>query len=1025
MTGFFLFLRAQRRALLAALAVAIAFGAWLTSRMPAAILPEVTFPRVKVIAESGERPGEEMLRAVTRPLEESLRRVPDLHEMRSITSRGSAEINLDCSWGTDMDRALQRVQAQVDAVRGRLPEGTSVEAQLMSPVLFPVYGFSLTSPTRSLAELRDLAVMRLQPELSRLPGVSQVMVQGGDRLEARVTLDPVELEGRGLDAATIAEAVGRATALQSVGLLDANRQLYLGIADARPPNLDALAAVPIPVAGGPPVALGRLGRIELAPGAAVHALRGARAGRGAGEPAAPAVGQHARPVERGAALVPRAPRPAAARREGGDVLRPGRPGAGLGGQHARQPAGGRHHGDRGGDALPAPPAPRPGRRPRAAGQHRPHPARALAGAPVAQPDDARRHRGAVGLVLDDGIVVVEHLEHELRAGGSRREVARSMAGILPTLVGSSLCTIAIFIPFMFLGGVAGAFFRVLALAMALDARQLAAGVHRAAAALRRAPARGRRGPGHRAGASRTPPAPGRLLRYATRHAWVAIVPPVLLLAAIPVLKAGVGSGFLPEMDEGALILDYVTPPGTSVTETDRMLRQVEAGFDSVPEIAAWSRRTGDQLGFFITEPNMGDHVLRLKARRRRSGEEIADGLRARIAATQPMIEVEFGQLIEDVIGDLTTSPQPIEVRIYGEDRRLVEARARDAADLIAKVRGVVDVKSGVVVSGPNLTVVPGPLAQRAGLGAAELARATEPYLQGLEAGQIQRGARSWPVRVVLPLDPSGTGPTALRDARVPVPGGRWVRLGDVATLSVEPGETEIVRDDQRTMVDVTARLSGRDLGSAVAEIQRALRRGLPLGPGMSLRYAGQWAEQQSSFKGLGGVLLGATAAVLLVLLLAFRSWRRSAMVILVAAASLAGAFVALRLGGATFNVASFVGAIMVVGIVAENAFFLVAEHQRGLAAGASPAEAAAAAAQAPHPARADDHRRRGRRALAARLRHGRRARRCCARSPSPWSAGSWSPPPCSSSSCPRCSRAAGRSRPHRRRPPTHFSPPPR
>jgi multidrug efflux pump subunit AcrB len=412
-----------------------------------------------------------------------------------------------------------------------------------------------------------------------------------------------------------------------------------------------------------------------------------------------------------------------------------------------------------------------------------------------------------------------------------------------------------------------------------------------------------------------------------------------------VLKAGVGSGFLPEMDEGALILDYVTPPGTSVTETDRMLRQVEAGFDSVPEIVAWSRRTGDQLGFFITEPNTGDHVLRLKARRHRSGEEIADGLRARIAATQPMIEVEFGQLIEDVIGDLTTSPQPIEVRVYGEDRKLVEARARDAADLIAKVRGVVDVKSGVVVSGPNLTVIPGPLAQRAGLGAAELARATEPYLQGLEAGQIQRGARSWPVRVVLPLDPSGTGPTALRDVRVPVPGGRWARLGDVATLNVEPGETEIVRDDQRTMVDVTARLSGRDLGSAVAEIQRALRRGLSLGPGMSLRYAGQWAEQQSSFKGLAGVLIGATAAVLLVLLLAFRSWRRSVMVIFVAAASLAGAFVALRLGGATFNVASFVGAIMVVGIVAENAFFLVAEHQRGLASGAAPADAAAAAAK--------------------------------------------------------------------------------
>jgi heavy metal efflux system protein len=941
-TGFFLFLRAQRRALLAALAVAVALGAWLTSRMPAAILPEVTFPRVKVIAESGERPGEEMLRAVTRPLEASLRRVPDLREMRSTTSRGSAEINLDCAWGTDMDRALQRVQAQIDAVRGRLPDGTSIEAQLMNPVLFPVYGFSLTSRTRSLAELRDLAVMSLQPELSRLPGVSQVVVQGGDQLEARVTLDPRELEGRGLDAAAVAEAVGRASTIETVGLLDANRQLYLGIADARPPDLGALAAVPIPVAGAPPVPLGRLGTIALVP--ATQFTRYVARGRDAvlvsllRQPSASTL-DLSREAQRWFHDHPGA-LPSDVRAETfyyqADLVR-----ASVGSARDSLLVGAfmailivllflrrLRHSLAAALVLPL-----------SIGL-------TLLGLSLTGQSLNLMTLGgiaaAVGLVLDDGIVVVEHLEHELRAGGDRLRVARSMGRILPTLVGSSLCTIAIFVPFMFLGGLAGAFFRVLALAMAL---MLTSSLLVCVTLLPVFVERERAGAPADAAAPRAARPPGRLLRYVTRHAWVAVVPPLLLLAAIPVLQAGVGSGFLPEMDEGALILDYVTPPGTSVAETDRMLREVEAGLGSVPEIAAWSRRTGDQLGFFITEPNTGDYVLRLREHRRRSGEQIAGALRERIALTQPAIEVEFGQLIEDVIGDLTTSPQPIEVRIYGEDRRLIERRAREAAELIAKVRGVVDVKSGVVVSGPNLAVVPGPLAQRAGLGAAELARATEPYLQGLVAGHIQRGARSWPVRVTLPRESTGPGPAAFGAARVPVPDGRWVRLADAATLRVEPGETEIVRDDQRTVVDVTARLSGRDLGSGMAEIQRTLRRNLPLGPGVSLRYAGQWAEQQSSFRGLGMVLLAATAAVLLVLLLWFRSWRRTAMVILVAAASLAGVFVALRLTGATFNVASFVGAIMVVGIVGENAFFLVAEHERGLAAGATPAAAAAAAAQ--------------------------------------------------------------------------------
>ena len=264
---------------------------------------------------------------------------------------------------------------------------------------------------------------------------------------------------------------------------------------------------------------------------------------------------------------------------------------------------------------------------------------------------------------------------------------------------------------------------------------------------------------------------------------------------------------------------------------------------------------------------------------------------------------------------------------------------------MSRVRGVVDVKNGIVESGPSITLVPGPAAQRLGLGPEDLAQGVEPYLQGIEAGEIQRGARSWPVRVRLALPVGPTGTDVLRQARVPVSPGHWVRLSDVATARVTPGETEIARDDQRTMAPVTGRLSGRDLGSAMSEIQRRLRRELPLGPGMSIQYAGLWAEQRSSFQGLAGVLVAATAAVLLLLLISFRSWPQAGSVILVAIASLAGVFAALFLTQVTFNVTSFVGAVMMVGIVAENAYFVVMEHRRGLAAGESPADAATAAAR--------------------------------------------------------------------------------
>ena len=422
------------------------------------------------------------------------------------------------------------------------------------------------------------------------------------------------------------------------------------------------------------------------------------------------------------------------------------------------------------------------------------------------------------------------------------------------------------------------------------------------------------------------------------------MPLALVLAIVP-LRATLGSGFLPEMDEGSLILDYVLPAGTSLAESDRILRDVEKIIDGVPEIAAWSRRTGDQLGFFITEPNTGDYALRLRNGKRRAADAIADDLRDRIEHSQPAMEVEFGQLVEDVIGDLTTNPQPIEIRLLGDDRAMLQRKAVETATMLRKVNGVVDIKSGVVVTGPNLSIVPADGATRAGLTIEDLADAVSPAIGGIPAGQIVRGARAWPLRIVVQRPPGPPGPTAIAELRVPVAPRRWARLGDIARIGVEAGETEIARDNQRTMVAVTARLSGRDLGSAMREIQGRMARAIVLPTGVTIRYGGTWAEQQASFRGLLSVLVGAFVAVLLILLASFRSWPITGAAILVVIASLAGVFVALHVSGATFNISSFVGAIMVVGIVAENAYFLVAA-KRGLdAEGLSSLDAAIGAAK--------------------------------------------------------------------------------
>ncbi len=935
MSRLFALIHAQRRGLLLACGVLTLLGVIVGARLPAAILPEVTFPRITVIADSGERPGDEMLRAVTRPLESAIRRVPRVRELRSITSRGSSELNLDCEWGTDMELALQRVQAGINSVRERLPSGTSVDARLMSPALFPVLGLSLASKTRSLAELRDLAVMVLQPELGRLPGVAEVVVQGGRRLEARVTLDPAALEARGLDVDQVAEVLRRAGTLSTVGWVDANRQLYLGLVDARPIDLATLAATPVAVPDGPPVPLSALGRVSLeeAPeftryvaqsreAVLVNVLRRPQASTiGLAHAVREWLATHRRSLPADVRVETFYDQSDLVRASVGSVRDSLVTGALMAIAVIVIFLGSLRMGWAAAAVLPG------------------SIALTLLGFVLTRQSLNMMTLGgiaaAVGLVLDDTVVVLEHMAYRAASTPAQRAIA--MAEIFPSLVGSSLCTIAIFLPFMALSGVAGAFFRVLAMSMTLMLTSsfllCVTLVPLLGGARHSPPSQRREGRG----------LVERVLSYATAHAWIAFVVLGLLITSIAPLKLSLGSAFLPEMDEGSLILDYLSPPGTSVTETDRILRDVERQVAATPEIVSWSRRTGDQLGFFITEPNQGDYVLRLRPGHRRSADQVADDLRRRIEASQPALRIEFGQLVEDVIGDLTSTPQPIELRIFGEDRRLIEQRAFEAARIVSGVRGVVDVKSGVVVSGPNLAVVPSPEAARLGLSAYDLTTNLAPWVNGIEAGEIVRGARSWPVRVTFAAR-SDPDPRSLIAARVATSHGHSMPLAELASVRVEPGETEIARDNQRTMVSVTARLSGRDLGSAMAEIQRRIRKNLVLGPGMSIQYGGLWAEQQASFRGLAAVLVASTASVLLILLVAFRSWRQTGAVLLVVVASLAGVFVALHASGSTFNISSFVGAIMVVGVVAENGYFLVAAHRQALGRGESAAQAARSAA---------------------------------------------------------------------------------
>ncbi len=942
------FIHDRALALLLLVLVCAGAGGVLATGMPAAIFPSVTFPVIKVIADVGHEPAARMMPRVTRPLEQALLPLPGIRLVRSTTSRGSTELSANFEWGTDMQVALQRVQDAVARAGADLPAETHVDVAPMNTALFPILGYALTSETRSPSELWELAEYTLRPELVRIPGVAQVQIQGGRQREFQVHLDPGALAARHLAVTDVVAALRKNNQVLSAGLLESNHELYLSLVDGVVADAPSLSRVAVALpGGGVPALLGELGAIDVED--APSYIRTTADGRPAvlvnltRQPAANTVSIAAgvrqlfseRPE-----LLPRDVRWTTFYDQAEFVSLS-------------------VHGVRdailigvGLAALVLLVFLRSLRLTLVSVAAVPLTVAIvlLVLAVTGQTINLMTLGGiaaALGLIADDAIVVAESIGRH-REEGSHNPAITGVRRLVAPLTGSSLSTVVIFVPFALLTGVVGAFFQPLALTMAV-ALTVSYFVSAICVPI-----------GLRiVGGARTRPfvhdyethdrAP---VPFLIRHAWIAGLFCAALLGAGVLLYRRLGSDFLPAMDEGSIILDYWTPPGTSLTDTDAMLNGFEKVLLEVPDIRGYSRRTGTQLGFFITEPNRGDYVIRLKPRRqRRPVEAVIADIRARADAIAPALHTDFGQLLEDNIGDLTGGvPQPIDIRIFGEDQAQLQDRARAAAALLEGIKGVEDVFDGIVISGPALTIrVPAADARypaegargaaRFGLTTEDVQAAVEPAVSGTTAGDIRIGERLYGLRVFA-RDPRGLSALRLR-----TPSGALVGLSDVATISTGAPEAEIDRENVKTFVGVTARLEGRDLGGAIREIRAKLARELRLSPGMHVVFGGLYEQQQSSFRELLFVLIGGLVLVSIVVLFEFGDWRAPVLTALMSAAVLSGVFGALLATGMTLNISSFVGAIMMVGIVGENAIFVIHEAREALRHGTPVKEAWALAAR--------------------------------------------------------------------------------
>jgi len=948
-------------------------GAYLAFTIPVSVFPSTDFPRVLIGVDNGVMPIDQMTVMVTRPIEEAVNSVPGLLTVRSTTSRGSAEIDLFFRWDVDMFQTLQYVNAAISRVQPELPATAKIEAHRLTFAAFPIIGYSLTSDSVPQTKLWEMATYEMKPRLNRLEGVSTVVVQGGQEPEFHITPDPAKLLTAGITVTDILEAVRRTNLVDSPGLLERNHQLYLGLVNGQVRTPEEIAnAVIKNTPAGIPVRIGDISTVApgvkpvytvvTANGKPAVLLNINRQPDGNTMQVAQEVhdeierirttlppGVHIEPFYDQSIIV-------------GDSIRSVRDAILVGLILAsiilvvflRD----------WGTSL-------------VAGLVIPVTVLVtfIALKMMGQTFNLMTLGGlaaAVGLVIDDAIVVVENIVLHRDAGQGRVEAIESaLREITVPLIGSTITPVVVFIPLIVITGVTGVFFRALAVTMTVSLLTSLALALTWTPTLSQYFIKGRHEKeGATPGGDGSSPAPvptetadesnnalkllaaeerhlsGFFLRVVNFHErWLrqALERPRLLalFSAGLIVVAYVcynysGSDLLPEMDEGGFVLDYLMPAGSSLAETNRVVSHIEQMLRETPEVESTSRRTGLQLGLAaVTEANYGDVLVKLKAKRDRDIDEVMADLRAQIAQQEPAVEVEFTQVLQDMIGDLTSAPEPIQIKLFSQDPKQLEEWAPRVADAIHKVDGVVDMRNGIenTISGPAITFQVDPsVAARAGFSAEEVAVDASAILEGEPASTpVVAQDRAYTLRVRFPAA-NRASLEAMRDTLLVSSTGHTATLGALSSVVENPGQTEIRRENLQRDVAVTARLEGRSLGSGMADVQKAVA-GLDIPPSIRVEYGGTYAEQQRSFHDLVIVLILAVLLLFIVLLFEFGTFAAPVAILSSALLSTSGVFIALLITRTTFNISSFMGMIMVIGIVAKNGILLLDADQKMRALG--------------------------------------------------------------------------------------------
>ena len=918
------------------IAVIIAGGLFLYQQIPVSLFPEITFPKLKIIADNGEQPIDKMMITVTRPLEDAIKQIPDLYLLRSATSRGSCEISAFLNWDADINVNQQMLESRVAQIKNILPPDVTVQVEKMNPSILPVIGFTVESNKRTPIELNLLATYTIKPFLSQIEGVSSVGIIGGKTKEYWIEPDQRRMTAFSVTPEMIRDVLNQNYFISSNGFLADYRRMYLTVTNAALYNIEELKSAVIRNDGKRIIRLRDIAEVSVREkteftrinangrqGLLVAILK---------QPAANLVALSKKVSEKKKELEKILPPDVHLSYYYNqadfvnDSIKSVNDSIWIGLLLAIVVAVLFLRSFRASSTI-------------------------LVTIPVTLLFTVivlysigytlnimtfGAIAAALGLIIDDAVVVVEqiHRTHEEYPERPSKElVHQAINYLLPSMVGSSISTIVIFFPFMLLGGVAGAYFNVLTNTMivTLVCSFLVTWIGLPVIYI---------------WFSGLKPIFRLQNKLSTKtvksRGWVYffIKRPVLSLLFLLLLGASIiyilqklETGFLPEMDEGSIVLDYKSPPGTSLDETDRILNEVEKIIEEIPEFEFYSRRTGAQMGFFITEPNDGDFLIQLKKDRSRSTEEVIDDIRQRVEATQPALQIDFGQVIGDMLGDLMESVQPIEIKIFGSDQEKINELSAQIAVEIEKINGIEDVFNGILIAGPTIEIVPDQQKlSQFNISPASFQFQLQTFVEGNIVGSIPENEQLTNIRIIYPLSTKNSF-DRVKNQNIFMPDGKLKPISSLATFSLSKGVAEFNRENLKPVSIVTARLNNRDIGSAMKEIQETINKKFFLPQGYHIEYGGEYAAQQKSFNQLLLILILSSLLVFGLMLFLFRDFRAGLIILLVAVFGTAGSLIALYITGTPLNVGSYTGLIMIVGIIGENAIFTFQQFMTNRATG--------------------------------------------------------------------------------------------